>query len=74
MPLEGPFPASIEFFNEQDVLIRQEVKYEQIPTQCQFCGMFGHEEEVCKKKEGEKKERKVKQPIAPLHWVLLSRI
>ncbi|KAJ8420974.1 hypothetical protein Cgig2_025652 [Carnegiea gigantea] len=66
MQLEGPFPGSIEFFNGQYVLIRQEVKYAWIPIKCLFCGMFGHEEEKCKKKAGNGKEWRVKQPIARL--------
>ncbi|KAJ8422407.1 hypothetical protein Cgig2_013227 [Carnegiea gigantea] len=34
----------------QGTLIRQPVKYEWIPSKCTHCGMFGHEEPVCKKK------------------------
>jgi len=50
MPLEGPFPDYVEFANEHDILIRQEVHYEWIPLKCNHCQMFGHDEEHCKKK------------------------
>ncbi|KAJ8423883.1 hypothetical protein Cgig2_001549 [Carnegiea gigantea] len=32
------------------------VTYEWLPVKCKHCGMFGHEEAICKKKEGSKKE------------------
>ena len=41
MRIEGSFPEFIEFFNEHEVLIRQPVKYEWIPTKCLHCEMFG---------------------------------
>ncbi|KAJ8419375.1 hypothetical protein Cgig2_022175 [Carnegiea gigantea] len=50
MPIEGPFPDHIEFFNEEGILIRQLVTYEWIPSKCTHCAMLGHTEEVCKKK------------------------
>jgi len=53
MPIEGPFPEYIEFFNEDGILIRQPVTYEWIPSKCTHCSMLGHTEEVCKKKEGD---------------------
>ncbi|KAJ8443060.1 LOW QUALITY PROTEIN: hypothetical protein Cgig2_004265 [Carnegiea gigantea] len=49
IPLEGPFPDFIEFFNDNDVL---QVRYEWKPTKCTYCHMFGYEEELCKKKKG----------------------
>lgn len=51
IPLEGPFPNYIEFFDEEDVLIRQEVIYEWKPLKCSHCKMFGHEAVSCKKKK-----------------------
>jgi len=50
MPIEGPFPNYIEFFNEDEILIWQPVSYEWLPTKCTHCAMLGHTEEVCKKK------------------------
>ncbi|KAJ8424252.1 LOW QUALITY PROTEIN: hypothetical protein Cgig2_007178 [Carnegiea gigantea] len=56
VPLEGPYPNFIEFFNEQDILVRQPIKFEWIPCKCTHCTMFGHEESVCKKKGNTRKE------------------
>ena len=50
MPINGPFPEYIEFFNDEDILIRQQVTYEWVPTKCTHCAMLGHTEDVCKKK------------------------
>lgn len=62
VPLDGSFPESVEFFNEKDVLIRQPVKFEWLRTKCSFCGMFGHLEQVCRKKSAPKKAwRRVEQ-------------
>ena len=56
IPIDGPFPEHIDFINEHDMLVRQVVKYEWLPVKCKHCGMFGHEESICKKKEGSRKE------------------
>lgn len=56
LPLEGPFPEYVEFINEHDMLIRQQVKYEWLPLKCTHCQMFGHKEEHCKKKKGTRRE------------------
>ena len=32
------------------------MKYEWLPTKCTHCGLFGHEEPVCKKKTAVRKE------------------
>ena len=50
--LEGPFPNNIEFFNEDEVLLRQKVICEWKPIKYSHCKMFGHEEVSCKKKKG----------------------
>ena len=52
MPIDGPFPGHIDFFNEEGVLMRQQVSYEWVPTKCNHCNMLGHTEDVCKKKNG----------------------
>ena len=52
MPIEGPFPEHIDFFNEEGVLTHQQVSYEWVPTKCCHCAMLGHTEDVCRKKAG----------------------
>ncbi|KAJ8431362.1 hypothetical protein Cgig2_002085 [Carnegiea gigantea] len=59
MKLEGPFPEYIEFFNEQEVLLRQKVKYEWLPTKCLHCEMFGLLETKVKEKNVKKIAAKV---------------
>jgi len=68
MQIDGPFPEYIEFFNEDGILIRQQVTYEWIPTKCAHCAMLGHSEDVCKKKgvirtEWRQKSQAPTQPI-----------
>ncbi|KAJ8435393.1 hypothetical protein Cgig2_009644 [Carnegiea gigantea] len=66
LPVEGPFPEYVKFINEQNLLIRQQVKYEWLPLKCAHYQMFLHEEGHCKKKEGAKRVwrpiRKVSDP------------
>jgi len=52
IPLKGPFPDYIEFFDEEEVLIRQDVIYEWKPLKCSHYKMFGHEADSCKKRKG----------------------
>ncbi|KAJ8421398.1 hypothetical protein Cgig2_009479 [Carnegiea gigantea] len=54
--LDSIFTDFIEFFNDNEVLIWQYVVYEWKPVKCAHCHMFGHEEQICKKKGGEKQE------------------
>ena len=56
MPLDGHFPDHIDFFNEEGILIRQQVHYEWKPVKCTHCKMFGHEDSYCKKKGGTRLE------------------
>jgi len=56
MPISGPFPAYVEFFNDAEVLIRQEVVYEWLPTKCDHCSMFGHTGDVCRHKVTARRE------------------
>jgi len=69
MPIEGPFPKHIDFFNEDGILIRQQVTYEWVPTKCTHCAMLGHTEDVCKKKKGivRTERRKKAQPTPVPH-------
>jgi len=48
--LEDNFPEYIEFVNEQNVVVRQRLKYEWKPTKCDFCKMFGHTRDDYRKK------------------------
>ncbi|KAJ8424525.1 hypothetical protein Cgig2_000663 [Carnegiea gigantea] len=65
IPIAGPFSEYIEFFNEHEMLVRQPVKYEWLPIKCHHCAMFGHEEQVCKKKITPRQEwRPVTKPPA----------
>ncbi|KAJ8424344.1 hypothetical protein Cgig2_015610 [Carnegiea gigantea] len=65
-PLEGPFPEIVDFFNENNTLIRQSVAYEWLPSKCSHCHMFGHLEEVYRKKGVIQKEWwRVDKPAAP---------
>jgi len=60
--LEGPFPDFVEFFNENGVLIRQQVIFEWRPRKCSHCLMYAHEEVNCRKKEkGRKEWRQISQ-------------
>jgi len=64
MSLEGQFPECIEFANEKGVLIRQMVQYEWLPIKCTYCKMFGHSHEDCRKKDPQRKEWRVRAPLA----------
>ena len=59
IPLEGNFPEFIEFANEKNVLIRQKVIYEWLPTKCSYCKMYGHTHEICRKKPTPRQEWRV---------------
>ncbi|KAJ8420425.1 hypothetical protein Cgig2_012538 [Carnegiea gigantea] len=50
MPLDGTFPKFIEFINDHDVLVREQVKFEWKLIQCSHCHMLGHDVIACKKK------------------------
>ncbi|KAJ8438642.1 hypothetical protein Cgig2_016388 [Carnegiea gigantea] len=56
VPIEGPFPDYVDFFNEKGQLIRQQVQFEWKPTKCTHCHMLGHTNDICKKKKEVRKE------------------
>ena len=56
IPLDSSFLDFIEFFNGNEILIGQQVTYKWKPVKFTHCHMFGHEEQVCKKKGGVRKE------------------
>ncbi|KAJ8419728.1 LOW QUALITY PROTEIN: hypothetical protein Cgig2_019166 [Carnegiea gigantea] len=51
VPIVGPFPEYVEFFNEMGQLIRQPIQFEWMPSKCAHCNMLGNTSEVCKKKK-----------------------
>ena len=55
----------IKFFNDNEVLIRQQVVYEWKPLKCAHCHMFGHEKQICKKKGGVRQEWRRVQSANP---------
>ena len=61
MPLDGNVPEYIIFANEKDILIRQRVMYEWLPIKCTHCRMFGHTQDVCRKKDTQRKELRVRE-------------
>ena len=65
--IEGLFPDFVEFsdfvefFNDEDILIRQQVQFEWKPSKCAHFSMYGHTEEICKKKVGQRMEWRLVQ-------------
>jgi len=59
MPLAGPFPDYIDYVNDWEVVVRQQVIYEWKPIQCNHCNMMGHKEVNCRKKHKVRKEWRV---------------
>ena len=60
MHIDGPFSEYIEFANEKDILLRQKVHYEWLPIKCTYYKMFGHTQELYKKKDTSRKEWRIK--------------
>ena len=50
MQLDGHFPDNMEFFNEEDVLIGQQVQYEWKPLKCTHYKMLGIMKSTAKRK------------------------
>jgi len=65
VPIEGPFPDCVDFFNEKGQLIRQQVQFEWKPTKCTHCHLLGHTNDVCKKKKEIRMEWMPKEKEAP---------
>ncbi|XP_062113169.1 uncharacterized protein LOC133824306 [Humulus lupulus] len=49
--MDQDFPARIGFMNEFDQEIELQVQYEWVPIVCQHCSGFGHETQLCRKKQ-----------------------
>ena len=66
MKIESDFPETIVFLNEHGVRYKQEIQFEWKPTKCSGCGMLGHEEVNCRKKDGlQKKKRRPGRKAPP---------
>ena len=48
--LGSSFPDFFEFFNNNEVLVWQQVVYEWKPIACAHCHIYGHEEQSYRKK------------------------
>ncbi|KAJ8425192.1 hypothetical protein Cgig2_004314 [Carnegiea gigantea] len=57
MKINRHFPDQINFINDWDMVVRQEIKYEWQPVKCNHSQMVGHEEEVCRRKNSVRQER-----------------
>jgi len=58
--LEGPFPDYVDFINDKDIVMREQIKYELMPLKCNHWNMYGHTEmEYIKKAEPRQEWRKV---------------
>ncbi|KAJ8422876.1 hypothetical protein Cgig2_017057 [Carnegiea gigantea] len=74
VPIEGPFPDYVEFFNERGQLIRQQVHFEWKPTMCTYCHMQGHTNDVCRKKKVARQEWRPISKQTPPYKGLSPRI
>ncbi|KAJ8436173.1 hypothetical protein Cgig2_034201 [Carnegiea gigantea] len=55
-------PIKTDRFTKEKTTIKQQVVYEWKPVKCANCHMYGHEEQVCRKKDGVRMEwRKVQR-------------
>ena len=59
MKLNDSFPEYIDFISDEDVIVRQAVRYEWKPIKCDHCNMIGHEEAECRRKSSWKEWRVV---------------
>ncbi|KAJ8419287.1 hypothetical protein Cgig2_016815 [Carnegiea gigantea] len=50
IPVDDTFPRYIEFVNDQEVVVRQQMEYEWKPIKCLHYRMYGQIEEECRKK------------------------
>ncbi|KAJ8419417.1 hypothetical protein Cgig2_003643 [Carnegiea gigantea] len=66
IPLADDFLKYIEFANDKNVLVRQQVLYEWKPIKCTHCKMYGRLEEGCRKKQRVRREwRPVQHFVTP---------
>ncbi|VFQ71387.1 unnamed protein product [Cuscuta campestris] len=50
------FPEEVQFEDDKGRIITQTVKYESYPISCTHCKAIGHQENLCRKKTGERKK------------------
>ena len=50
VPMEGPFPETIEFINDYGIVVKQKIKFKWKPIKCNQYQLFGHEGKECRKK------------------------
>jgi len=76
MPMDDAFLDSIDFINDQEVVVRLQVEYEWKPIKCQQWRIFGHKDEEGRKKPNVRKEwrRKPTQPVQEMEEADLSNI
>ncbi|KAJ8430000.1 hypothetical protein Cgig2_033925 [Carnegiea gigantea] len=57
VPMEGPFPDTIDFINDYRVLVKQRINFEWKPIKCNQCQLIGHEgKEVVKRQRPDPSE------------------
>ena len=55
---------TVEFVNDQDVVVRVPVHYEWKPIKCTHCQMYGHLDSECRKQNLPPKTKQVWRPVA----------
>ena len=59
VPMLGPFPDTIDFINDYGVLVKQRIKFEWKPINCNQCHLIVHEGKECRRKQEPRKEWRV---------------
>ena len=62
----------IDFINDKDEVVRQEVRNEWQPVKCNHCKMLGHEEEVCRKRNESRQVRQEWREVNRGHIVSVA--
>jgi len=61
-------PEHVNFINDNDLLIRQKVKFEWLPSKCTHCRMYGHSIDTCRKTEKVRKDWRVMDKDRDVQW------
>ena len=74
--LEHTLPKYIDFVNAHNVVVRQKVEYEWKPIRCDFCKMYGHLKDDCRKKPKTRTEWRqvISYEPPPLILALIRRV
>ncbi|KAJ8450604.1 hypothetical protein Cgig2_020241 [Carnegiea gigantea] len=59
VPMEGPFPDTINFVNDSGVLVKQRITFEWKPVKCNQCQQIRHKGKDCRNKQAPSKEWRV---------------